>query len=141
VSQVDVFSTIAAAAGAAVPSLRAGMDLGAGNPGEERPLIIESYPNRLFIREDPKMERMERAVVRGRWKLITSTRGRRELYDMVSDPTESTDRSASHADVARELEGLLQDWTTSAERQRPATTAPAQNRSLLQRMRALGYVQ
>ena len=141
VSQVDVFSTIAAAAGAAVPSPRAGLDLGAGDPGEERTLIIESFPHRFFIRQNPKMDRMERAVVRGRWKLITSSRGRRELYDMVSDPTESTELSASRADVARELDGLLQAWTTSAERQKPATNAPARNRNLLQRMRALGYVQ
>ena len=87
------------------------------------------------------MDRMERAVVKGRWKLITSTRGRRELYDMVSDPTESTELSASRADVARELEGLLQDWTTTAERQQPATNAPARDRNLLQRLRALGYLQ
>jgi arylsulfatase A-like enzyme len=141
VSQVDVFSTIAAAAGVAVPSARAGVDLGAGDPGDERTLIIESYPYGVLIRRNPKWNRMERAMVRGRWKLITSSGGRRELYDMVSDPIESTDLSASRADVARELEGLLQDWTTSAERQRPATNTPAQDRSLLQRMRALGYVQ
>ena len=88
-----------------------------------------------------KLDRMERAVVRGRWKLITSTRGRRELYDMVSDPTESTELSASRADVARELEGLLQDWATTAERQRPARKAPERDGNLLQRLRALGYLQ
>ena len=141
VSLVDVFSTIAAAAGAAVPGARAGQDLGAGDPGEERMLIMESFPHRFFIRANPKMDRMERAVVRGRWKLITSSRGRRELYDMVSDPTESTELSASRADVARELDGLLQAWTAAAERQKPATNAPARDRNLLQRMRALGYVQ
>ena len=70
------------------------------------------------------MDRMERAMVRGRWKLIASTRGRRELYDMVSDPTESMDLSASRADVASELERLLQDWATTAERQRPPRKAP-----------------
>ena len=47
VSQVDVFSTIVAAAGVAVPSPRPGVDLGAGDPGEERTLIIESFPNRI----------------------------------------------------------------------------------------------
>ena len=44
VSQVDVFSTIAAAAGVAVPGPRPGVDLGAGDPGEERSLILESFP-------------------------------------------------------------------------------------------------
>ena len=141
VSLVDVFSTIAAAAGAAVPGARAGLDLGAGDPGEERILIMESFPDLGYILTNPKMNRMERAVVRGRWKLISSSRGRRELYDMVSDPTESTELSASRADVARELDGLLQAWAASAERQKPATNVPAQDRNLLQRMRALGYVQ
>ena len=80
-------------------------------------------------------------MVKGRWKLITSSRGRRELYDMVSDPTESTNCRPGRADVARELEGLLQAWTTSAERQRPATNAPMRDSNLLQRLRALGYLQ
>ena len=48
---------------------------------------------------------MERAVVKGRWKLIASSRGRRELYDMVSDPTESTNLAAGRADVARAAGG------------------------------------
>ena len=61
---------------------------------------------------------------------------------MVSDPTETTNLSASRADVARELEGLLEDWTTSAERQRPPTNAPImRDGNLLQRLRALGYLQ
>ena len=47
VSQVDVFSTIAAAAGVAVQSSRPGVDLGEGDPGEERSLIMESFPYQL----------------------------------------------------------------------------------------------
>ena len=45
VSQVDVFSTIAAAAGVPVPG-PAGRGFGAGDPGEERSLILESFPLR-----------------------------------------------------------------------------------------------
>ena len=71
-----------------------GVDLGAGDPGEERTLILESFPLRAYIRLNPKFDRVERAVVKGRWKLIASSRGRRDLYDMVSDPTESTNLSA-----------------------------------------------
>ena len=142
VSQVDVFSTIAAAAGVPVPGPRPGMDLGEGDPGEERSLIMESFPYQSRTRPNPEFDRMERAVVKGRWKLIASTRGRRDLYDMVSDPTETTNLAAGRADVARELEGLLQDWTTSAERQRPAPTPRSKRDSrLLQRLRALGYLQ
>ncbi len=141
VSLVDAFSTIAAAAGAAVPGPRAGVDLGAGDPGEERAVILESFPFNYFIRQNPKLDRMERAVVRGRWKLITSTGGRRELYDMASDPTESMNLAASRADVADELDRLLKEWATAAERQKPKPNAPQQNRNLLQRMRALGYLQ
>jgi arylsulfatase A-like enzyme len=141
VSQVDVFSTIAAVAGATVPGPRAGVDLAVGDPGEERSIIIESYPFRNFIRDNPVMDRMERALVKGRWKFISSTRGRRELYDMVSDPTESTNLASSHTDVAADLERRLEEWTVAAEKQRPPATLPAGDQDLLQRMRALGYLQ
>jgi arylsulfatase A-like enzyme len=141
VSQVDIFSTVAAAAGVVPPGPRAGVDLAAGDPGEERSIIIESFPQNNFIRDNPKMDRSERALVKGRWKLIASTTGRRELYDMVSDPTESTERSADQPEVARELEALLRDWTVAAERQRPKANPLKRDNDLLQRMKALGYLQ
>jgi arylsulfatase A-like enzyme len=141
VSQVDVFATIAAAARLKVPGPRAGVDLAAGDPGQERSIIIESFAPSNFAVNPKVLDRMERALVKGRWKLIASTAGRRALYDMVSDPLESTDVSSTHPEIARELEQQLQAWAASAERQRPAKTEDKGDADLLQRLKALGYVQ
>ena len=139
VSQVDVFSTIAAAAGVALPGPRPGVDLAAGDLDGGRTIVIESYPSINFIRDNPKMDRMERALVKGRWKMIESSRGRRELYDMVGDPDESVDLSSSRAE-AQELDGLLREWVASAESQRPEATFPPNERDLIPNLQALGYV-
>jgi arylsulfatase A-like enzyme len=140
VSQVDIFTTIAGAAGVPLPGPRPGWDLATGNPNEERPIIMESFPTRAFM-ANPKMDRTERGIVRGRWKLIASTNGRRELYDMNDDPTESHELSGRHADVAADLEAALKAWTVDAERSRPRKNAWKPDETLLQRLRALGYVQ
>jgi arylsulfatase A-like enzyme len=140
VSQVDVFTTIAGAAGVPLPGPRPGQDLGTGDPDEERPIIMESFPSSTFT-ANPKMDRTERAIVRGRWKLIASTNGRRDLYDMDDDPTESRELSARHADVAAELDTALKAWAISAERLRPAKNLPRRNETLMQRLRTLGYLQ
>jgi arylsulfatase A-like enzyme len=140
VSQIDLFATIAAAAGVAAPGPRFGADLAAGDPGEERMIVIESFPCDNFIQIDPRMDRMERALVKGRWKIIESSRGRHELYDMASDPHESADLSASRADVAEELAGLLHGWASAAEARRPEPTLPENEGDLIQRLRSLGYL-
>jgi arylsulfatase A-like enzyme len=140
VSQVDLFSTIGVAAGIAMPGARRGVDLAVGDPGEERSLIIESYPSVVFTKLNPNMDRVERALVKGRWKMITSTRGRCELYDMVSDPEESKNVWSAHPEIAGELEGRLRKWAAASNRHPPAKHVP-QDPELLRRLRTLGYIQ
>ena len=140
VSLVDVFTTIAGVAGVPLPGPRPGRDLGIGDPDEERPIIMESFPTRAFM-ANPRMDRTERGIVKGRWKLIVSTNGRRELYDVNDDPTELHESSAAHADVAADLETTLKAWVIDAERSRPRKNVWKPDETLLQRLRALGYVQ
>ena len=141
VSQVDVFSTIAAAAGVAQPAGVRGVDLALGDPGDERTIVMESYPFINFTSVNPKMNRLERGLVKGRWKMIQSNRGRRDLYDMVSDPRESKNLWSSETEVAREMDRLLREWVASSGRQRPVTRIVPQQRNLLRRLKALGYAQ
>ncbi|HZO51870.1 MAG TPA: sulfatase-like hydrolase/transferase, partial [Bryobacteraceae bacterium] len=141
VSQVDVFSTIAAAAGVEQPANIRGVDLALGDPGERRTIVMESYPFINYTSVNPKMNRLERGLVKGRWKMIQSNRGRRDLYDMVSDPRESKNLWSSNTDVALEMDGLLRDWVTRSTRQRPVTRVIPQERNLLRRLKALGYAQ
>ncbi len=54
------------------------------------------------------------AIRHGNWKLIHYLAGSQsELYDLASDPGESTDLSAKYPDKTRALLGALQDWIRS----------------------------
>ncbi|MBW8813396.1 MAG: sulfatase-like hydrolase/transferase [Caulobacterales bacterium] len=102
VSSLDIAPTILKAAGAEVGPLGLdGRDLlsagGGGRTPDERP---------LFWRQDPVA-----SVRMGRWKLWTSKDEKAtRLYDLTTDPGETTDVSAQHADVVRALSGRLAQW-------------------------------
>jgi len=101
VGHIDVFPTIAAAAGAALPSDRIidGLDL--------KPLLDAptAAPRRraLFWRDGHY-----RAVLSDGWKLQTSARPDKIwLFDLKSDPTEQTNLAERHPEVVRKLQALL----------------------------------
>ncbi len=62
------------------------------------------------------------ALRRGRWKLIERFEtGAAELYDLETDPGESTDVAGKHRDLTEELRAALADWRrlTGARMPRP----------------------
>ncbi len=51
------------------------------------------------------------AIRKGKWKLIEYFEGPRlELYDLASDPSESTDLASKMPDVVRDLHARLNAW-------------------------------
>lgn len=54
-----------------------------------------------------------RAVLRGRWKLVSPARGEWELYDLHNDPTETRNLADEHPE---RVEKLAADWQAWAER-------------------------
>jgi arylsulfatase len=51
-----------------------------------------------------------RAIRRGRWKLVAPYQGEWELYDLQVDRTETSDLAAQRPAIAAELSGLWESW-------------------------------
>jgi uncharacterized sulfatase len=101
VHHVDLFHTIAAAAGARVPGDRKldGVDLMPFIRGEDTGVPHET----LFWREGHHQSVQHRG-----WKLIRADRpDKRWLFDLTSDPTEQVNLAAERPDKVDELEALL----------------------------------
>lgn len=83
--------------------------LGQPSSGHEadRELIAEILPDGRFPYD-------RKAILRGRYKLHWWVReGRYQLFDLEEDPEERRDLSASEAETADELLGLLRSWTSN----------------------------
>jgi arylsulfatase A-like enzyme len=101
VAHVDIFTTAAVAAGAAVPGDRAidGVDLAALARGEAGADAHDA----LFWRSGHY-----RALRAGDWKLQVSERPARTwLFDLATDPTERTNLADARPDKVQELSALL----------------------------------
>jgi len=95
---------------------------GAGYPAEfegRRPLPVEGKSLASLFRGEPRAGHealywdapQNRAVRRGRWKLVDAKRGGSwELYDLETDGTESRDLAAGQPGRIRELAGAWAAW-------------------------------
>jgi arylsulfatase A-like enzyme len=138
VSSVDLMPTILAAAAIPIPKAVEGQNLVNVAEGDPRVVIAETFPNAHFVELAPRFRRVERAVVSGSRKLIVSTAGQRELYDLATDPGETANLYPSDAG-ARQLEARMSLWLKTAVRMPKG--AGAVDRQALERLKSLGYVQ
>jgi arylsulfatase A-like enzyme len=96
---MDLMPTIADAAGLRPPEGLEGTSLGPifmGRKLPERPLFWQRGN--------------QRAVRRGRWKLLARGRGKPQLYDLASDPGETKNLAAGKPDLVKELLALHDAW-------------------------------
>ena len=76
-------------------------------------------------------------------KLLWSSNGRHELYDLVSDPDERNNVMAEQPDVASRLQADMEAWLATFEHadgpSQPASEADVDD-AVMERLRDLGYV-
>jgi arylsulfatase A-like enzyme len=139
VSSVDILPTVLDVVGQKPPANLQGASLLHPETLHGREILLEGYQDQVFADWDPRFARDQRALVSGTKKLIVSTLGKRELYDLSADPDEvhnlyhAGDPDSSRLTSA--LESLLKKVPASQDR--PA----ALDAKTVQRLKSLGYVQ
>lgn len=116
VSSIDLFPTIAAAAGVAPPAGLPGIDLlpVCENSGQcDRDAVLGAiYEHDMPDIDDPAAGLMFRWVVAGDWKLIApaDSQDSAELYDLSVDAHEQRDLAAAEPEIVTRLTARLDDW-------------------------------
>lgn len=121
IALTDVFPTLVEIAGGD-PAGYAGLDGRSlwpvlqerAKPARERLMLYRSYDNQYA------------AVVEGPWKLIAHRDGHHELYHVLNDTAERSDRAAAEPELTRRLARHLAEWEDSLGlRLAPNTKLPA----------------
>ena len=119
------------------------------------PSLRESLPNEAvaelirphsFAKGRKKLNRAYRALYEGPWKIIVANDGSRELYDVASDPRETTDRSGDQPDRREAMAARTETWRESVPEFVPTARPEMPSRDELREglaaeLEALGYVE
>jgi arylsulfatase A-like enzyme len=138
-SLIDVAPTVLKVLGEPVPPRMQGQDLLQANSAANREFFAETFPCATL--QSPECPRgcIARVVYSWPYKFITSTNGRRQLYDLSNDPDETRDLLHTDPQQAQQLNADLQAWM------RTFPTHSHQklqlNPDALHRLKSLGYVQ
>jgi len=113
VSSVDIMPTILDVTGYEVPDAVQGVSLLKLGSVKTRSIISESFPDRDLLNLHPRFHRIERAIFSWPYKLISSTAGEKELYDLSKDPSEKENLYRHGERISAELELRLSRWLKS----------------------------
>ena len=136
VSLTDVAPTILEAAGIAAPGAMQGRSLTAT---AEREIYSETFPCPVAHPPDCPHGCTARAIYAWPYKFITSSNGRRELFDLSGDPAEHRNLYIRQAERAAQLSERLAVWMKGMPQQSHETHTLAPED--LRRLKSLGYVQ
>jgi arylsulfatase A-like enzyme len=104
-----------------------------------RLVISESYPDGWMFELHDRFHRVERALYSKSLKYISSTAGKRELYELSRDPNEMIDLYPANNKVAKKLETRLTQWLNQ-QGETEETSAVKLDQDTLDRLKSLGYV-
>jgi arylsulfatase A-like enzyme len=139
VSQVDFMPTILDLAGIPMPAALQGVSLVAAERDRTRVVYASANGLNRVARVNPKFAGTRHAIFAGSLKLISSTSGPTELYDLNADPGEEHNLYSSGDPRAVELSRRLESWVASMPHGKVRTKRldPATR----ERLKSLGYVQ
>jgi arylsulfatase A-like enzyme len=138
VNSVDLMPTILDVLGYEISKDIQGMSLQSLKHEKSRNIISESYPNNYLLSWHSRFHRVERAIYSWPYKFISSTAGKKELYDLSRDPDEKVNLYRSDDRISGELELQLNQRLNSVAVKFPP---PAKlDEGALDRLKALGYV-
>ncbi len=145
VSGVDIMPTVLDFLGYEIPGNLQGISLLKPEHLNNRFVISESFSSRKKLKWHKRFYNIERAVFSGGMKLITSTLKKQELYDVSTDPNETTNIYSKNTDVAVDLEALLNQWLSDTKEESPYFKSSLSHKKIdkdtLDRLKALGYIQ
>jgi arylsulfatase A-like enzyme len=133
VSGVDLFPTVLNVLGYEIPAGVDGVSLQSSDKLAKRFVIAESYPIPSRAILNPRFGGVDRSIIVGLLKYLTSSQGKSELYDLAEDPLEQHDLLAADGS---ELEQELAAWLERVQTPHGSGTMDRGTRDSLQ---ALGY--
>ena len=136
-SLIDVVPTILTAAGAPLPKTLQGRAL--SGETEARTLYGETFPCPVMQPPECPKGCTAKAIFEWPMKFITSTSGRRELFDLSADPDELRNLYIQQQERATRMDAALNAWKQIL----PGQTR--QNKQVdpekLKQLKGLGYIQ
>jgi arylsulfatase A-like enzyme len=141
VSGVDLFPTVLDVLGFPIPKSAQGKSLAKLEAGEERTLFCESFPGGRALKTNPdRFKTTHQAILRGSFKLIRRSDGRRELYDLAKDPGERNNLYQNGHEPGADLDARLSRWSRSLAAASDKHDGKFDSETL-ERLKSLGYVQ
>ena len=141
VSQVDLMPTLLDWAGIAPPHGLQGHSLRSPQDQADNFVFAEGEARGSGQRMNPNLRGTRRAVFSGRWKLILWSGGDPELYDTDADPAELHNLYRSDDPQSAALTTRLNAFAAASPRRTPADSAKPLDKSAMEKLRSLGYVQ
>lgn len=136
VSLTDVAPTILQTAGIAIPAAMQGSSL---TEAGDRDIFGETFPCPVVHSPDCPNGCTARAIFSWPYKFITTSNGRRELFDLGQDPVESHNLYVQQPERAAQMADRLGLWIKGMPQQsRETHTLSPED---LRRLKSLGYVQ